>query len=510
MKKTILTIITIAISTVITIAILGYICIAWHTGIVIEKELYNTLPETVAKFNNAQNIFKLNISHSNHERHLFSTKTHIYMTLTPKDGSSEDVLTLADKDFTIHHGPFPIAALKQGIFSPQQAWIDYEISQEAKPALWEAMGNQPFITGYISLDYSNNLIMKLFSRKFSEKREFETNINLEYELGNGSFTFISNNDSPIPSITLDLDRFHTKKANVYFTLDKLHIEFAGEKQSTNTHYLLSLDSLNTNLRDAFFNPDYDFTKSNNDTFLINNLKVDSTIDSNNQNITLQANLDKFTLIPESDDKRPAIKLNKISVNQKVNFGDSRTLNGFFSGSIYSILYGQQELGKAEINIDYQGLDKAEFGAAFIDEDTQYNQPINSRFELKKLNLHNDNGDINIKGLLDVTNLNKIYIINDPLDNINNFTLHVNAPLNVLARTFAQYHSPNNSGITEEQFNKSKKIVQDILAHMSNDSPLFTFSKDGEQGLFIDILQDSNDVNINGKIYNKSDVLELFK
>jgi len=48
--------------------------------------------------------------------------------------------------------------------------------------------------------------------------------------------------------------------------------------------------------------------------------------------------------------------------------------------------------------------------------------------------------------------------------------------------------------------------------MFDDSAIFKFSKGEEQGLFIDIdiLKDSNEANINGQIYNKSEVLDLFE
>jgi len=97
MKKT-----TLAVG-VIAILGLSYVGIAWHTGNLIESNLDKSLMQVTEQFNNSQNVFKINISHSNDEKQLFSTKTHINMTLSSKDGSFADVLTLADKDFTIHH-----------------------------------------------------------------------------------------------------------------------------------------------------------------------------------------------------------------------------------------------------------------------------------------------------------------------------------------------------------------------------------------------------------------------
>jgi len=70
---------------------------------VIENDLDKSLTLATEQFNNSQNIFKINISHSNDKKQLFSTKTHINMTLSSKDGSFAEVFTLADKDFTIHH-----------------------------------------------------------------------------------------------------------------------------------------------------------------------------------------------------------------------------------------------------------------------------------------------------------------------------------------------------------------------------------------------------------------------
>ena len=508
MKKT-----TLALG-VIAVLGLSYVGIAWHTGNVIENDLDKSLTLATEQFNNSQNIFKINISHSNDKKQLFSTKTHINMTLSSKDGSFAEVFTLADKDFTIHHGPFPLAALKQGIFSPQMAWVEFETSKESNPSAWKTNDNQPFITGYISLDYSESMIVKLFSKEISHYREIEDDVKFGYQLGKGSFTFTSNMDSAIPSITLDLDKFHTQKTVYYLTLDKLHIDLDGEKQSTMIGYNLHLDSLKTNLRDIYlyYLDDYEYAETDNDTFSIENLKASGTIDSINQNITLNANLDKFTLIPESDDERPFIILNKLSIKQKTDLSDTRVLNGSFISSVDSILYGQQNLGNAEIDIDYQGLDKEIFGEEFIDEETQYDQTINSKFELKNLNWRNVNGDVNIKGTLDIAKLEDIYNQNNPLDSINNLSLHVNAPLNVIAYSYAQYNDPHHSELTEEQFNESKKTVQKNLVYMFDDSAIFKFSKGEEQGLFIDIdiLKDSNEANINGQIYNKSEVLDLFE
>ena len=505
MKKT-----TLAVG-VIAILGLSYVGIAWHTGNLIESNIDKSLMQVTEQFNNSQNVFKINISHSNDEKQLFSTKTHINMTLSSKDGSFADVLTLADKDFTIHHGPLPIAALKQGIFSPQMAWVEYETSEESNPLLWKTNGNRPFITGYISLDYSNNIIIKLFSRKIIHHRETDNHIKFESELGNGNFTFISNIDSAIPSITLNLDRFHTKKSVQYITLDKLHIDLDGEKQSNMIGYNLNLDSLKTNLKDIYFNYEYDYDKPDNNTFLIENLKANGIIDYVNQNITLNTNLDKFSLMAESDEQLPSTKLDKLSIKQKIDLSDTRVLNGSFTCSVDSILYGQQNLGNANIDIDYQGIDKALFGDGFINGDAIDNQPIHSKIELKQLNWHNLDGDINISGITTINNFDNTMLDDDNLNRINSFKLNIDAPLKVLARSYAQFHHPENNELTEQQLNESKQIVKNLYQQILNNSPLFKYNKGDEQGIFtnIDIPNNSGQANVNGDIFNKDDMLSLF-
>ena len=114
---------------VIAILGLGYVGIAWHTGNVIEAELDNTLKNLTKQVNSLQNDVEVQITHSNDEKGIFSTKTHI--KIIAESASASSTITLYDEDVIIHHGPFPLAALKQGTFSPQMAWLEYQGTEKS-------------------------------------------------------------------------------------------------------------------------------------------------------------------------------------------------------------------------------------------------------------------------------------------------------------------------------------------------------------------------------------------
>ena len=497
------------------IAVLGisYIGIAWHTGNVIEKEIDTTIARVTEQINNSQNVFNVQITHSNDEKHIFSTKTHINIALLPKEEMINDKLPLIDTDFTIYHGPFPIAALKQGIFSPQMAWIEYPID-DPKFDLVEFIGARPLITGNTSISYNGDVTLNWLTNGFRVKQNRETHFlsDLEGELGASTLTFTSKSDQSTPSIKLDLDKYHHQFASEYLTLNNLHFTLDGEKQSNQLNLALTFDKLRTNQKNKLFNNMYDFDKSDLDTFMLDNLITKVTIDPANQDVDTQINLGNFTLIPQSSNKQPAIQLEGLSINQKVNLSDARVLSGSFTSSVNSIIHGQQNLGNAMIDIDYQGLDKAIFGEEFVDVETHYNQPIESKVKLNNFSWHNLSGDINIKGSLNITNLDQISEDDNPLDSIDNLTLHVSAPLNVLVRIFAQYWDPHHHDLVDEQVELWEQETQEMLEHMFGDSPLFKLSKGEELGLFmdIDLSKDSNEANINGQMYNKNEVLDLFE
>ena len=148
---------------VIGILGLSYVGIAWHTGNVIEDELDNTLKNLTKQANSLQDYFELKIIHSDDKKGIFSTKSHIKITAEPLNGS-ESSITLYDDDIVIHHGPFPIAALKQGTFSPQMASIEYQATQQSNPDLWKLAGNQPFVNGHINLSYSDDMTINLTTK----------------------------------------------------------------------------------------------------------------------------------------------------------------------------------------------------------------------------------------------------------------------------------------------------------------------------------------------------------
>ncbi|MWN89830.1 DUF945 family protein [Gilliamella sp. Pra-s65] len=184
MKKT-----TLAIGIV---AILGiaYVGTAWHTGNIIESNIDNQLAQITNKVNQIQNDFIFTVEKSNYNKGILSTKVHLKVTASQKQSFDETTTpeTLFDDDITIHHGPFPIAALAEGTFAPQMAWLEYEMSEQISPQLWKLAGNQPFITGHVGMSYGEYITFKLTNKAIKVTQNEFPIIDGTLELGKGDYT----------------------------------------------------------------------------------------------------------------------------------------------------------------------------------------------------------------------------------------------------------------------------------------------------------------------------------
>lgn len=202
MKKTTL---AIGIAAVLGIA---YVGTSWYTGNIIENHIDNQLAQIANKVNQSQDDFKFSITKSNYEKHIFSTKLHLTVTASLQDSTDEDAQpkTLFDDDVTIHHGPFPIAALAKGTFAPQMAWLEYEMTEQANSTLWKLAGNQPFITGHAGVSYGEHITVKLASKAIKATQEEIPTIDGSLELGKGNYTISSDTNGSDIITNMEIDK----------------------------------------------------------------------------------------------------------------------------------------------------------------------------------------------------------------------------------------------------------------------------------------------------------------
>ncbi|NUF50136.1 YdgA family protein [Gilliamella sp. ESL0250] len=202
MKKT-----TLAIG---IIAVLGiaYVGTAWYTGNMIENHIDNQLAQITNKFNQSQDDFVVSVIKSNYEKHIFSTKLHLTVTASLQNATGEDAQpeTLFDDDVTIHHGPFPVAALAKGTFAPQMAWLEYEMAEQANPTLWKLAGNQPFITGHAGISYGEYITVKLASKAIKATQNEIPVIDGAFEIGKGNYTISSYTSGSDISTKVEIDK----------------------------------------------------------------------------------------------------------------------------------------------------------------------------------------------------------------------------------------------------------------------------------------------------------------
>ncbi|MWP46736.1 DUF945 family protein [Gilliamella sp. Pas-s27] len=204
MKKT-----TLAIGIV---AILGiaYVGTAWHTGNIIESNIDNQLALITNKASQVEENLTFSITKSHYEKGIFSTKLHLTVTVSENNsfyGEDATPTTLFDDDVTIHHGPFPIAALAEGTFTPQMAWLEYEMSEQVSPQLWKLAGNQPFITGHVGMSYGEYLTVKLKNKAIEIGQNEVPILNGTLFLGKGSYTFGGYTSGKDISSKIDIDKF---------------------------------------------------------------------------------------------------------------------------------------------------------------------------------------------------------------------------------------------------------------------------------------------------------------
>lgn len=507
---------------VIAILAFGYIGTSMYTGNLIEENLDTNLAEFTQQFNSNQQIFNLQISHNNDEKGIFSTKTHLKVTLTQKKqiiNDDDPVIVLYDDDATIYHGPFPLAALANGSFSPQLAWLEFAITEKTNPTLWKLAGNKSYISGHAGLSYSDYLTVKLATEaiKLTHSDFNFIEDNTVFELGKWNIVLDKQNNASDLSIKASLDKLNLEmdKDNA-ISLNDLNISFKPAQNTSTVDYDININSLKMKGSEYNSSSEVDFS----------GLTSKGNVNYKDYKINYQSEINRLTVSigKGASNTINNLELNKLVLNQQIELNKkNNTVNGSLFNSVDSIIYGKQNLGNGSFDFSFKGIDKKDiFNKSYMNyfedlEDVTDNLPFNTTLTLNKLNWHNAAGDININFVLDINDLN--YILNseddsskDTDERIDTFKLKVEAPFDVMAQFYSQFENPQNSEVTEQQVNSVKSNIKLSAEMFLGHVPIFVFNNGKTDGIFSDIsvTKDSDEVQVNGETMSKKFFFNEFK
>ena len=508
---------------VIAILAFGYIGTSMHTGNLIEENLDTDLAVFAQQVNSSQQMFNLQISHNNDEKGIFSTKTHLKVTLTQKNQIINDddgsVIVLYDDDATIHHGPFPLAALANGSFSPQLAWLEFAITEKTNPTLWKLAGNKPYISGHAGLSYSDYLTVKLATESIKLTHSDFDLIEDDgvFELGKWNIVFEKQNNESDLTMQASLDKLNLViDPNNVISFNGLNMSFKPEQNKTTVDYDINISSLKMKSIEYGSYTDIDF----------NDLTSKGNVNYKDYKISDQSEINRLTVSTNRSTSNAVnnIELNKFVLNQQMELNPkNHAVDGSLFTSVDSIIYGKQNLGNGSLDLNFKGFDKKDiFKGFYMDylddlEDFVGDMPFNTTLTLNKFNWHNDAGDININFVLDINDLN--YILNsgddtgkDTDERIDTFKLKVEAPFDVMAQFYAQFENPQNSEVTEQQVNSVKSNIMLSAEMFLGHVPIFVFNNGKTDGIFSDIsvTKDSDEVQVNGETMSKKFFFNEFK
>lgn len=507
---------------VIAILAFGYIGTSMHTGNLIEENLDTDLAVFAQQVNSSQQMFNLQISHNNDEKGIFSTKTHLKVTLTQKNQIINDddgsVIVLYDDDATIHHGPFPLAALANGSFSPQLAWLEFAITEKTNPTLWKLAGNKPFISGHAGLSYSDYLTVKLTTEGIKLTHSDFDLIEDDgvFELGKWNIVFEKQNNSSDLSMEASLDKLNLViDPNNVISFNGLNMSLKPEQDKSTVDYDINISSLKMKSIEYGSYTDIDF----------NDLTSKGNINYKDYKISDQSEINRLTISTNRSTSSAAnnIVLNKFVLNQQMELNEkNHAVDGSLFTSVDSIIYGKQNLGNGSLDLNFKGLDKKDiFNRFYMDylddlQDFIEEMPFNTTITLNKLNWHNDAGDINVSFLFDINDLNYFTDDEDDTsseidDKIDALQLKIEAPFNVMARFYAQFENSQNSQVTEQQVNSVKSNIKLSTEMFLGNIPIFVFNNGQTDGIFSDVslTKDSDEVQVNGEIMSKKDFFYNF-
>lgn len=498
---------------IIAILGIGYVGTAWYTGNIIESNIDNKLEEITAQVNHYQNEYNIAIKQNNLEKNIFSTKMHLIVTLSPRDSYDTDSLPnkLFDDDIIIHHGPFPMAALAKGVFSPQMAWIEYQMSEQAEPTLWKLAGNQPFISGHLGLNYQNYLRVKLANKALSATPDDLNYLKGNFDISEGNFTFESDEDFVNLLVDARLDKLNyiepddsSSTNNILFSLNNLTISTKPNKEKAMIDFDVNIGNLHVQDDDDSY-PQLDT--------VVDNFKLKGSINYKNNDLDIQNSIDKLIFKENNYEQTPPIEFNNLSLNQKNTLNKADTVDGLFRVNVDSVIYGQQNLGSGIVDFTFQGVDKNLFDYYdlydHIDDGMDHFDVSNSNLSLNTFNWHNVVGDINISANAKMVDRNKVPDAHY-FENFENFNLNLEIPFDVLANMAAQIEAAeSNINVSQEQINNTKQSLRASAELLLGRFDFLTFSKGNTQGIFSDIeySRENNMVKVNGKNIIKQEFLD---
>ncbi|NUF27157.1 YdgA family protein [Gilliamella sp. ESL0254] len=489
------------------VAVLGvsYVGTAWYTGNIIERDIDSQLALITNNINQIQDKFTFNIEKSNYDKGIFSTKLHLKVTSSQNQSFDEAATPqkLFDDDITIHHGPFPIAALAKGTFVPQMAWLEYEMTEQTNQRLWKLADNQPFISGHMGISYGEYVTAKLTSKAI----KFMDN---DFDIGKGYFTFSGYIDGTDMTANLQLDRLPFLSDDTY----DFNVIFSDLNLSLTP--LSTLDEVDYKLNIG--NIKYSFSTYSIAGLDIDNIKSTGKFNYKTQDIDLQGSIDKMILESPPSLYTPNIKtlvFNNITMKQKsiLNKASNIIDNSCFA-NIDSIIYGQQNLGNIQTDVEFQSLNRDWSRNLFDMNDMNLNDinlKQNIKFSLNKFNWHTPAGDININInlMLDVFDIYEMSLVQDPYENINAIKFKLEAPFDVLARISAQIENPNDNNVTPQQITKANQMIQLVANLLKSKSSFLMLSNGKTDGFYLDLnlAKDSDEVEVNGKTMSKEEFLD---
>lgn len=478
---------------------LGYIGISWHTGNIIEREFDNNLQSLTEKINSYQQLFDITISKSHYQKNIFSTKVHLTFTLSPKNQSQKNTLKIFDDDLTIYHGPFPTAALANGVFTPKFAWIEYEMSKITSPELWKMAGNKSFITGHASIGYGQSLIVKLATKAIKLNHS-----KLELYISDVIYNLESGEDRNQLISTLKFDNltfYKNKQDSISFE----QFILTAKPNQDQIEYKMNLGNLHINVGTI-----------NRFLFDISNIenKGHYALNIDEQGIFTIPNIDSITNIDKikfTSTYVPPIGINNLNIKLSSKLNDNLTVDGSFITNINSITYGNQNLGSGKLDINYEGIDSEDLGYP-VDPITKEKWLINNfltssnrKISLNNLSWHNDEGDIVIRALIEITD--DIYKYRN-IDKTKALKWDMDIPIKVLGRIKAQADNPRDNNVQLEEIQSSSRELFIICNQFLRDNPLFKFDKNNEKGIYSNIdynlERDKDEVDVNDKKLNKQD------
>ena len=483
---------TLAIGIIAVLGI-GYVGTSWYTGNVIENNFDNYIAEITKNFNNSQEMFNVVITHNQPEKGLFSTKMHVNVMLTSLDDGSS--VKLYDDNITIHHGPFPVAALSKGTFLPQMAWVEFEPTEQTSPEVWKIAGNKPFYKGHLGITYGEFLTLQLVSSAINLSSDVIPAIPSGNSLAfsSGEITVKGNSDLSDLQVNTKLD-----------DLDVTISDSNGKNNIKVDGWSLSIQPENhQNFLFEFKVDEVKVTAFNSIPLLkIHNFTQKGTFNLLEKHQDVTASIDKIEVDPRplTMGQIANFSISDLQLKQKTQIDDKERVNGSLLLKVGSSTYGKQNLGDLTFDFSVKNLSK-EF------DRNRYSTAIGSEITVNEISLHNEAGVAKISGLFKAAD----EVDEEDLDinNILNWDTvkgQLEIPFSVIALVKTQIESPNDEKISQNKVDMNRMQVATMAKMAFADNPMFKVDDNGISSN-ISIIKDQ-EYKLNGKTFTKEELEAL--